>query len=310
MPIDEQRLLEMRRYDDAEAGVSERFLDDRVGAVDAFAILTEPLAERRSLGFVIAPSVGPEHGNLRRLETLVARRLAASGFPVLRIRPDLHPVHGAIGEIDLGARIGEVDDAVSALGRETGAAGIGLIGAMFGGAVAALAAERLASPSLALIEPVTRGRQYIREVMRRQAVADVIGAGEPEVAVDVSTTGPSALDQLEADGETSIRGLRLTKGAFDHVSAVSLDDRLGSFVGRSLVVGISPTGAVSPRLRKLHERLQALGGDARLEVLEDALVAPFGEYYYRNIGPVRVDTRLELDQALAALLAAWAEEAA
>lgn len=302
MPIDERRLLDLRRYEDAETGVSERFLDGRVGPADAFAILTEPLGERRAQGWVIAPSVGPEHGNLRRLETLVARALAASGFPVLRIRPDLHPVHGAIGEIDLTTRVAEVDDGVAALAREGGTEAVGLLGAMFGGAVAALAVERTGASSLAVVEPVTRGRQYLREIMRRQAVADVVGAGQD--------TGPaqaeSAADELARRGEVSIRGLLLTKEQFDAVSAVSVEDALTSFNGRSLVVGFSPTGAPSPRLQKLSDRLAELGADSRLDVIAVDLAAPFGEYYYRNAGPVRIDTRLALDEQVAAHVVDWA----
>lgn len=302
MPIDERRLLELRRYESAAAGVSERFLGARIGPVEAFGILTEPLAGGRSEGWVIAPSVGPEHGNLRRLETLVARALAASGFPVLRIRPDLHPEHGAIGEIDLAVRSAEVDDALAALVRETGVESVGLLGAMFGGAVATLAAERTGARSLALVEPVTRGRQYLREIMRRQAVADIVGA---EGAVATPSTA-SAADELERVGRTTIRGLLLTKAQHDAVSAVSLEDAVSSFTGRSLVLGLSPTGTPSPRLQKLFDRFVQLGGDARLEAISVELVAPFGEYYYRNAGSVRIDTRLALDEQLAAHLAAWA----
>ena len=55
--------------------------------------------------------------------------------------------------------------------------------------------------------------------------------------------------------------------------------------------------------------MTALGGEPRLEVLEDSLTTPFGEHYYRNVGVVRIDTRLELDRKLANLTAAWAVEA-
>ncbi len=219
-------------------------------------------------------------------------------------------MRGAIGEIDLSARVAELDDAVRLLEDETAAVDVGFLGAMFGGAVAALAAERTGASSLAVVEPVTRGKQYLREIMRRQAVAEVVGAGGERDGGPPAASGESAVEELDRVGETSVRGLRLTKEQYDAVSAVSLDEALTSFAGSSLVVGVSPTGAASPRLRKLHERLVELGGDARLEVVEDELVAPFGEYYYRNAGPVRIDTRLALDQALAALLAQWALEAA
>lgn len=306
MPVDEQRLVALRGYADAESGVSERFLDTRLGPAQAFAIATEPLAEPRSTGFVIVPSVGPEHGNLRRLETLVAHALATAGFPVLRIRPDVHPLLGAVAEIDLTTRIAEVEDAVSALTNETRSESVGLLGAMFGAVVAALVAERLDVSALAFVEPVMRGSQYLRGIMRRQAVADVIAGDNPEA----SATSETVTDELERVGSVSIRGLVLTKEQYDAVSAVSLEDGLSSFSGRSLVLGISPTGAAAPRLQKLVDRLRELGGDARLDVLTAELVAPFGEYYYRNAGPVRIDTRLELDRDVARRLVAWADSGA
>jgi hypothetical protein len=41
-------------------------------------------------------------------------------------------------------------------------------------------------------------------------------------------------------------------------------------------------------------------------MLEDPLPAPFGEYPFRNAGPMRIDTRLELDQRLARVTTDWA----
>ncbi|MGH3105482.1 MAG: hypothetical protein ACRDN6_15430 [Gaiellaceae bacterium] len=295
-------MTRLRRYDDPRAGISEEFTERRLGPGRAFALLSAPLGERRTPGWVICPSVGPEHGNLRRLEAIVARRLAAAGFPVLRIRPDVHPVHGAIGEIALPARLAEVDDAVELLLGEGGAQAVGLLGTMFGGTVAALACERLGLQAMALIEPVGRGKQYLRESLRREAVAELMAGLE---APD-SSPEQNPMQELQTTGRTTIRGLRLSRAEFERISAVNLAEDLRSFRGRSLLVGISPTGGVSPGLRKLQERLEALGGDVTVEVIDDPLEAPFGEYYYRNVGIVRIDTRLGLDQRLADAAATWA----
>ena len=40
--------------------------------------------------------------------------------------------------------------------------------------------------------------------------------------------------------------------------------------------------------------------------IADALYAPLGEYYYRDAGLLRHDTRLELDGKVAAAVADWA----
>jgi len=79
-----------------------------------------------------------------------------------------------------------------------------------------------------------------------------------------------------------------------------------AFSGRSLLIGISPSGSVPTGLDKLRAHLEALGGDVTLEMLEDPLPAPFGEYPFRNAGPMRIDTRLELDQRLARVTTDWA----
>jgi len=47
------------------------------------------------------------------------------------------------------------------------------------------------------------------------------------------------------------------------------------------------------------------------EVIEDPLPVPLGEYYFENVGPVRQDTRIDLDRLLTVRTAEWvAEESA
>jgi hypothetical protein len=287
-------LSALRRYEDPEAGLFEEFAERRLGPGGAFALLAGPLGERRPLAWAICPTIGPEQGNLRRLEALVARRLAGGGFEVARIRPDVHPLHG---EISLPTRLAELEEAVDLL-RGRGAGSVGLLGTLFGGTVAALAAERLEVSALALVEPAVRGRQYARELLRREAVAQLMGDEEGD--------GEGPKRELEATGRATIRGLQLTKEAYEALSAVDLTSELHSFSGRSLLVGISPSGAPSPGLGKLRDRLAELGGVVTVAGIVDPLYAPLGEYYYRDAGLLRLDTRLELDGRVADAVANWA----
>jgi hypothetical protein len=177
--------------------------------------------------------------------------------------------------------------------------------------VAAMVADRLGSSELALIEPVSRGKRYIRETIRRQAIAELIastdGAANGDGAEPEAPESPQRpLEELAATGETWVRGLRLTSSEYDRIAAVDLARDLDAFSGRSLLIGISPSGSVPTGLHKLRAHLGALGGDVTLELLEDPLPAPFGEYPFRNAGPVRIDTRLELDQRLARVTTEWA----
>ena len=95
----------------------------------------------------------------------------------------------------------------------------------------------------------------------------------------------------------------------DELGTVNLVDDLRSFSGRSLLVGISSTGAPGAGLEKLRARLGELGGDVTFEGIAYALDAPLGEYYYRDVGLLRIDTRLALDEQLAERVAEWAVQA-
>lgn len=297
-PVDTARLTSLRGYADPGVGIAEEFLEERLGPEGAFALLASPHDADRPDLWIVCPSIGQEHGNLRRLEALVARSLAASGLASLRIRPDVGP--GGAMRIDLDTRLAEVADAV-ALARREGTRVAGAIGMVSGALTAALTCEETGLDGLVAIEPVRRGRQYVRESLRRQAVNDLM-TGPAEAA---EATGTSPLKELEATGATSIRGLALDRGAYDRIAAIDLVADVKSFAGRSLLVGISPTGAVPPSLQALHDHLAALGGDVTVQVVEERLPVPLGEYHYENVGPVRMDTRLDLDRRLAELTTRW-----
>jgi hypothetical protein len=296
MQVERHMLAQLRRREDPAAGIYEEFAPARLGPGGAFALVAGPLGAAQQTGWVLCPTVGPEHGNLRRLEALVARELAAAGFPTVRIRPDAEPVHR---EIDPERRLAEVE-AAAALVREAGAAEVGAFGVLFGGTLAALAADRLGFAALAAVQPATRGRQYARELLRREAVAQLLGADGEEAA------GEGPMHELSTTGRTWIRGVGLSQDAFDAISKVKLVDDVRSFRGRSLLVDVSPGGEASTGTEKLAGHLRELGGDVAVAALADPLHAPLGEYYYRDAGLLRIDTRLELDRRIAAAVAGWA----
>jgi hypothetical protein len=138
--------------------------------------------------------------------------------------------------------------------------------------------------------------------LRRNAIAELIAAIEE----GGGSASQKPLDELAAQGWTSIRGLRLTQTECESISAVNLLEDVKSFKGRSLLIGITPSGNPPPGLRKLADHLEALQGTPTVEILRETLPVPFGEFYFADIGPVRADTRLELDQRLADCVVRWA----
>jgi hypothetical protein len=220
-------------------------------------------------------------------------------------------VNGPVSEIDLSTRLAEAEEAVPVLTEASGVRSVGLVGALSGGMVAATVADRLGASELALIEPVSLGKRYVRETIRRQAIAELIASADGAAIgnaaeSEVPESAQRPLDELAAAGEIWVRGLRLTSIECDRIAAVDLIRDMRTFSGRSLLIAISPSGSVPAGLDKLRAHLEALGGHVTLEIVEDPLPAPFGEYPFRNAGPVRVDTRLELDKRLARLTTDWA----
>ena len=305
--LDIDSLSRLHRYEDPDLGFSESFADVRLGPAESLAIVTLPRSDGdgAGLGFVVCPSLGVEQGHLRRLEALVSRTLTQHGFPVVRIRPNPPVGDGPCGAIDMTTRLREVEEAADLLRRVADVGELGLVGAMFGATVSALACERLGSSSLVLVEPVVRGRRYMRETLRRHAIAGLV----TELEDGGGSGAHRPQGELETRGWTSIRGLRLSRADFETISAVNLVEDVRSFRGRSLLVGVSPSGAAAPGLVGLADHLRALGGDTTVEVIEDPLPVPFGEFSLAVEGPSRVDTRLNLDRRLAGLIASWAEHA-
>ena len=138
---------------------------------------------------------------------------------------------------------------------------------LFGGTIAALAAEQMDASGLVLVEPVVRGRQYARELLRREAVARLMGEEAEE-------EGDGLKSELAANGRVTIRGLQLTQEAYEALAAVDLTTALVGFAGSSLLVGISPSGEPGRRSGKLRDRLVELGGDVTVTGIADPLYAP------------------------------------
>ena len=223
MPIDLERLRRQRRL--------------RTPSPGSRGVPRAPAgARRRSRGALRAACRrrAPRVGDLARpgprqppAARDAARRTACSvRFPTLRIRPDLHPVNGPVGEIDLSTRLAEAEEAVSALTEASGVRSVGLVGALSGGMVAAMVADRLGSSELALIEPVSRGKRYIRETIRRQAIAELIasadGCERQRRGVGGTRVRPAPARGARRRRRNLGPGLRLTSTEYDRIAAVDL----------------------------------------------------------------------------------------
>jgi hypothetical protein len=302
MTIDELSLTKMRRFEDPRGGFSEEFISATIGGAGTVAVLTRSLGPARSTGWVLCHSFGLEQLHLGRLEAELARALAARGFPVLRY-------HGqGYGDSELGmeaislsSHMADASDSVDLLAGVEGVSGVGVIGARFGGAVAALVADRRGLPFMALWDPPTRGSQLVRDFLWTGVFAKM--AGRP----DEGDPAKRLLDELSANGRADVKGFLLTERAHDEIARMDLLKDITGFRGKALVVGISRTGKPGPGVNKLADRLRALGAECTVEVRSDRHAAEFGQYHFRFLEATgaKRDIRLDLDDALLKTTADW-----
>lgn len=134
-------------------------------AAPLFGVVHIPADGQARGGIVICPPLGKEHVDTYRGLKLLAERLAASGFAVLRFdylgTGDSAGRQGA--DTAVAGYLSSIDEAVQYL-RRSGAPTISLIGLRVGALLAATAADTLSGlDKLVLWDPVTDGRRYLRE---------------------------------------------------------------------------------------------------------------------------------------------------
>jgi hypothetical protein len=302
--MDEASLLQRRRFEDDRSGIAEEFLQPSLGLGKTVAVLSRPLGPPHPMGWVVCHSFGLEQIHLSRLDVTVARALSASGFPVLRY-------HGSgYGDSELGMEViglashmDEAADAVELLREQAGVDRVGVLGARFGGTVAALVADRLDLPFMALFEPMTNGAQYMRDLLRTRLFAEMAGGKEE--------TGALGMDQLRhelaAQGWLDVKGLRLARQAYDDISEIDLQRDLRRFHGRALLIGVTRSGKASPALSRLSDHLRTLGGESSLAPIRHALAPQFGQFHFQTTdgGAAKLDTQYELDEKIAENSVAW-----
>jgi pimeloyl-ACP methyl ester carboxylesterase len=326
--IDETMLVAHRAYANPAAGISEEFLRPVLGGRHTVAVLTRPTVPARPLGWVLCHSFAREQTVLKELDAFVARSLAAVGFPVLRYHGQGYgDSEGRMEDVTLSSHLDDAGDAVEVLREKAGVEAVGIAGARFGGTVAALAAERLELPLMALWDPVVSGSQFMRRFLRTKLFFEAVEEGrdsDPSASNSTRKAGPEGNgDGQGAPAEASrtlrevlheqhwvdVQGFSLSERAHDEVAAVDLRRDLSRFRGACLVTFLSRSGETRPDIAKLADHLRALGAECDVELVPHRTVAEFGLRRYMDDGEnVKVDVQLELSNALAALTTRWAEK--
>lgn len=304
MPVDEALLERHTRFSDPELGISERSLRLDVGGGWTVGVLSRPLGPERSVGWVITHSFGPEQMELQMTEVFLARRLAAAGFPVLRFhcqgygdseRMDVPP--------DFSTHLRDTVDAVAAMRAEVPVAHVGLIGARFGGTVAAVAADRLGLSDLVLVAPAVSGRRFATEMFRATRITAVAGDGSVLRVPRAGDGGP-----IPEDRALTVNGFLVTPEAQEEMRALDLLSLVRAFRGRALVIQISMKDQVQPAASGLVEHLNGLGAEATLRVVTDPFAPRFGREHLRAEDGENIDVLGDLNRSVVQVVLGWATD--
>ncbi|HMF90015.1 MAG TPA: alpha/beta hydrolase [Candidatus Angelobacter sp.] len=138
---------------------------------ELFGCFHEPSAQDlRRCTVLICQPMGHEYINSHRALRQLAVRLAEAGFPVLRF--DYSGCGDSYGEAEqssLSRWLEDISTAVAQLRALTGTLQVCVIGLRLGGTLAAISGSRAENfRSLVLWEPVTNGRNYLKELLALQ----------------------------------------------------------------------------------------------------------------------------------------------
>lgn len=297
-------LLRLRTFSDPRIGIAERFLTPTIGGGRTVAVYSSPLGAPREGGWVMCHPFGMDQINLQPFEVPFARRVSAAGFPVLRYHAqgfgdsELPTEH-----ITVDSQIGDAVEAVQLLREVSGVRRVGLFGTRFGGAVAAMAAERTGADALVLWDPVVSGRRYATRLARFSSASELVTRGRAQVK------GQNPMAVLEETGVLDVQGVPVPKDLFEAFARLDLKQDLSAFRGGSVVVQVSSARKPRPDLEKFVDHLNELGGQSRLEIVVDHQADKFGQPRLIGNGDgTKADTMSSLAESLIGSTTSWCEE--
>jgi pimeloyl-ACP methyl ester carboxylesterase len=303
MAIDVNRLRGLATFTDPTLGITERFFDLPLRSGGTLGVLSRSIEERPGrVAWLMCHSFGPEQANLSSADVSIARRVAASGDPVLRFhcqgygdseRSDFVPT--------IDSHVEDTVDAARLLRDITDIGSIGLIGTKVGGAIALLAAAQLDVEYLALVAPVVRGRRFMRELVRARTIIELTGSADQVGAED-----PWAI--LNNGGSVRVRGSLITPENFRAFDSLDLG-RAGWFHGAALLVQVSAGSELRADIRTLSEALRGAGSSVTTSTVTDHTAAMFGERNFRPAGDgsnMLVDITASLSKEVSRSVATWA----
>jgi pimeloyl-ACP methyl ester carboxylesterase len=297
LSIDHELLRSLASFEDAELGVRERFLTPEFHGTATSAVLSSPLGEARPTGWLICGSFGPEEAALTPFRVQLARALAGVGFPVLRYHSRGYGDSRDRGAISPGPT-SQLADAIAAAGvlrTEAGPGSIGVLGAGFGGAIAALAATHAGAAFAVLIQPVAHGAAFLRSLVVRALAVDA-GEGARRPAAD----GRGVLD---------LDGFAVPPDVAKDLEQLDVAQGAAGFGGRTLILEVARTAEKDAAPSALAVALGSAEGRCTIERIVHPDAHRFGLPRIRKVpGRGKTDVQTDLSASIVASVVAWCSE--
>jgi len=214
-----------------------------------YGVLHAPAAPVRDLVVVHVHGLGVEQITTYRAEVLCARAVASAGVPVFRYHARGHgDSTGDFSGVTLDTLAEDAGHAADEARRLSGAARVVWLGVRFGALAAArAAAARADSAGLVLWEPVHRGAEYFRGMLRAMLYSQVAAGHKPDRSVD------QLLDEVESAGQVDVHGYYLHRAIVRSTREATLSGTLGTWSGPTLLAQLQGRS----QLAAPHEALLA-----------------------------------------------------
>ena len=247
---------------------------------------------RRGTGGVVMPHpLAEEKLWVGRAGTQLARALCARGLPVLRFD---HRGHGDSDrdhhEMTLDTMRQDLAAAVSAFREREGVEELHLFGFRLAGSLAIREAGAVGASSVAAVNPIASGGDYLMKILRSNLTTQMGIYGE------VRKDREALLAEMRETGLLNIDGYHLSEEFFDQLSALDLrEEAAPGFAGPALLLsllrreGAQPDAECRKIMAALHEHsdhslktlahAQIWGEQKVFAIGGEALFAPFLEWF-------------------------------
>jgi len=303
MTINEALLETHGMFEDERLRIAERFVPLELTGGSTLGVLSMPIEPRFRTGWVVCHSFGPEHLYLNATEVVVARELAAAGFPVLRFHAQ---GYGDSEHVDIAPRpsthLRDAHDAVVRFREIADVDSVGMLGCRFGATLAALVADEAGLQAVAAIDPVVSGRRYVTNLLRTSVFEAATDDGASRIGVEDLRLALGAGDPV------NVRGFALRREAVTELEASDLARDLRGFSGAALVVQVSRGERPLRDQMSLVDALRSLGADTSFVVVSDPMSGLFGDHHFRAVAEdVVSDALVGLHRILADKVVEWAQ---